>query len=110
MADTDQINPDAHTAVAEKPAPTPGKTPPKLDKLPPYRVLLHNDDHNDMVHVAQTLTLVTPLDQRRAVSVMLLAHTRGVALVCVTHKEHAELIRDRLRSRGLTSTIEPAEG
>lgn len=104
------------TATPPAPSPvqstsrSPQKSPPKVDKLPPYRVLLHNDDHNDVVYVAETLVLVTPLGKREAVSVMLAAHTRGVALVCVTHKERAELIRDQLRSRGLSSTIEPAEG
>ncbi len=39
---------------------------------------------------------------------MLAAHFKGRAIVLTTHKELAELYRDRLRSRGLIATIEAA--
>jgi len=94
-------------AVAEKPAPA--KTPPKLDKLPPYRVLLHNDDTNDMFHVIRSIVELTPHNMLRARQIMLEAHTTGVAIVMVTHRERAELYRDQFRSKSLTVTIEPAE-
>ncbi|MGF1473436.1 MAG: ATP-dependent Clp protease adaptor ClpS, partial [Rubrobacteraceae bacterium] len=44
---------------------------------------------------------------RRAVSIMLEAHTKGKAVATKTHKELAELYQDQLRSEGLTATIEP---
>lgn len=94
-------------AVAEKPAPA--KSPPKLDKLPPYRVLLHNDDINDMFHVIRSIVELTPHNMLRARQIMLEAHTTGVAIVVVTHRERAELYRDQFRSKSLTVTIEPAE-
>lgn len=99
-----------HPARGTQPAARPGSAPPRVEQLPPFRVLLHNDDHNDMVFVARTLMHLTPLNEARSVEVMLTAHQRGVALVCMTHKERAELMRDQLRSSGLVSTIEPAEG
>ncbi len=99
--------PPASTAVAERPATTPRKTPPK--QLPPYRVLLHNDDHNSMEHVVDTIVELTPLAQTRAVLSMLEAHSRGVSLLLVTHKERAELYQEQFHSKGLTVTIEPAE-
>lgn len=92
-------------AVAERPAPT--RTPPR--QLPQFRVLLHNDDHNDMVHVVGTLIELASLEKQKAVLVMLEAHAQGVALVLVTHKERAELIQEQFASKGLTVTIEPAE-
>ena len=95
------------TATAVRP--TPSKSPPKLDKLPPYRVLLHNDDHNDMLDVVEAITRLTPLNHEAAIEVMLRAHTRGLALVLVTHKERAELYQDQFKSEKLTVTIEPAE-
>jgi ATP-dependent Clp protease adaptor protein ClpS len=77
--------------------------------LPPWRVLLHNDDVNDMVHVVRALVRsVASLSIERATEIMLEAHRRGVAQVIVCPKEHAELYRERLEHHGLTSTIEPA--
>lgn len=75
--------------------------------LPPYRVLLHNDDVNEIHQVIAWLTELTPLAHSRAAQVTLEADVRGVSLVLVTHRELAELYRDQLRTRRLTVTIEP---
>ncbi|MGD9790175.1 MAG: ATP-dependent Clp protease adaptor ClpS [Phycisphaerales bacterium] len=93
------------TAVAQRPAPV--KPTPK--QLPPYRVLLHNDDEIEMPHVVISLVELTPLDTARSTIVTLEAHNTGVALILVTHKERAELYQEQLRSKGLKVTIEPAE-
>lgn len=85
----------------------PRPSEPKLDKLPPFRVLLHNDDHHDMLEVVEWLMELTPLGRQPAVRIMLEAHTRGVAQVLITHRERAELYEDQLRSKGLVVTIEP---
>jgi ATP-dependent Clp protease adaptor protein ClpS len=75
--------------------------------LPPYAVILHNDDHNDMVYVVRTLLICVPeVTQEQAMEIMLEAHHNGRALVVVCPLERAELYRDRLESRGLTATIE----
>ena len=94
---------------APKPSARPESKPGPVDTLPPWRVLLHNDDHNDMGFVVETICMLTPLNQTAAVQSTLTAHTRGLALLVVTHKERAELYQDQFRSRGLTVTIEPAE-
>jgi ATP-dependent Clp protease adaptor protein ClpS len=76
--------------------------------LPPWRVMLHNDDHNSMDHVAMALLhTVQSLTPEQAVQIMLEAHSAGVALVVVTPKERAEFYSERLHGFGLTSTIEP---
>lgn len=77
--------------------------------LPPYRVLLHNDDVNNMLDVVGWLTELTPLNRAAAAEVTLEAHMRGVSAVVVVHHELAELYRDRLRSRLLTVSIEPTD-
>lgn len=82
--------------------------PPKVDKLPPYKVLLHNDDHNEMTYVVLTILSLTPLKEYEAIRRMAEAHKRGVTLLLTTHKERAELYRDQFKSKGLTVTIEPA--
>jgi ATP-dependent Clp protease adaptor protein ClpS len=86
----------------------PKNTPPKVDQLPPYRVLLHNDDKNDALHVIQTIVELTPLAKPQAIAATHEAHHTGVALLVVTHKERAELYRDQFASKSLTVTIEPA--
>lgn len=94
------------TPAQPKARPAPSK--PKVDELPPFRVLLHNDDVNDMGFVVETLIDLAALPQVRAVRVMLEAHQRGVALVLVTHRERAELYRDQFQSKGLVVTVEPS--
>lgn len=77
---------------------------------PPYKVLLHNDEHNAMDHVIKALVRSVPqISTDRAVEIMFEAHHAGVALVTVAPLEHAEFYQERLQSFGLTSTIEPAE-
>jgi ATP-dependent Clp protease adaptor protein ClpS len=82
---------------------------PRTRVLPPYKVLLYNDDHNSMDHVVRSLVRSVPkLSRGQALRIMLEAHLTGVALVIVCPLEPAELYRDRLQSCGLTATIEPA--
>ena len=77
--------------------------------LPPYALILHNDDHNDMMHVVHSLLLCVPeVTPDQAVAIMFEAHEQGRALVLICPLERAELYRDRLESRGLTATIEKA--
>lgn len=79
------------------------------ETLPPYVVILHNDDHNSMDHVVHALLASVPeLDIERAVEVMLAAHNHGQADVISCPLERAELYRDRLERHGLTATIRKA--
>lgn len=79
------------------------------ETLPPYVVVLHNDDHNSMDHVVYALLVSVPeLDVERAVEVMLAAHNHGQADVVTCPLERAELYRDRLEGHGLTATIRKA--
>lgn len=94
------------TATMTRPAPTPSK--PKLDELPPFKVLLHNDDVNDMVWVVQTIVELTTIKPKRAVEIMLEADQSGVSLMLVTHKERAELYVEQFKSKNLSVSIEPA--
>ncbi len=96
---------------------TPVHTPPatKIDEeilkraLPPYHVVLHNDDHNSMDYVVRSLIRSVPsLTVERAAEIMLEAHNHGQASVIVCPKEAAEHYRERLESCALTATIEPA--
>jgi ATP-dependent Clp protease adaptor protein ClpS len=77
--------------------------------LPPWKVLLHNDDVNDMMYVVSCLLKTVPgMGEQRATEIMFEAHNHGKAVVTTCPLELAELYRDRLESFGLTATIEKA--
>jgi ATP-dependent Clp protease adaptor protein ClpS len=90
-----------------KPQYKPQNKPPQ--PLPPWKVLLHNDSKNEMMFVVRTVVELTPLNEQESKVRTLEAHETGVALLLVTHKERAELYQDQFKSKGLTTTIEPAE-
>jgi ATP-dependent Clp protease adaptor protein ClpS len=76
--------------------------------LPPYKVILFNDDYNEMEYVVAVLMYsVSNLSQQEAERIMLTAHLHGSAVVVVCPKETAEYYQERLLSYGLTATIEP---
>ncbi len=95
----------AATATKTRPA----KPSRKVEHLPPWRVLLHNDDVNDQLYVVESITKITPLGLKDAARCMLEAHITGVSMLLVTHRERAELYKDQFHSKGLTVTIEPTE-
>jgi len=90
---------------AAKPAPK--QKPPQM--LPPWKVLLHNDDKNEVGFVVITIVELTTLNEQDARQRTEEAHKTGVALLLTTHKERAELYKDQFESKGLTVSIEPAE-
>lgn len=78
-------------------------------RLPPYRVLLHNDDVHAMDEVVLALRAAVPgLSTGRAVRIMLEAHFTGRGVVIVCPLERAEYYAARLASRDLTVSIEAA--
>ncbi len=76
--------------------------------FPPYKVILFDDDYNEMDYVvAALLHTVNDLSQQEAERIMLTAHLTGSAIVVVCPKEIAEYYQERLLNYGLTATIEP---
>lgn len=76
--------------------------------FPPYKVILFNDDHNDMEYVVSVLLrLISQLTERKAIQIMLTAHLTGSAVIIVCPRERAEYYQERLLGYGLTATIEP---
>jgi ATP-dependent Clp protease adaptor protein ClpS len=82
---------------------------PAMDRLPPFKVILHNDDVNDMLYVVETICDLTPLNPHVATHAMLEAHKTGAALLLTTHRERAELYVEQFRTKRLNVSIEPAE-
>jgi len=85
--------------------PAPLKSPPQ--RMRPWKVLLHNDDINEMVYVVETIMVLTPLNKYEAIIRMLEAHTKGKSLLLTTHRERAELYWEQFASRGVIVTIKP---
>ncbi|XVJ58252.1 MAG: ATP-dependent Clp protease adaptor ClpS [Tepidisphaera sp.] len=114
----DESAPNQPTAPTQAPsaseapvatAPAPKTPPPRVDHLPPFKVLLHNDDVNDVEWVVRSIIALTPTPPLRAIELTMEAHESGVALLLVTHKERAELYQEQFLTKKLTVTIEPAE-
>lgn len=81
------------------------KRAPRL--LPPWKVVLHNDQKSEMDRVVETIYQLTPLNREEAYARMYEAHKAGCSLLLVTHRERAELYVEQFMSCGLTVTIEP---
>ncbi len=90
------------------PAPQPlAATEERKQLFPRFKVLLHNDDVNDMEHVVRSLMRVFRFTRDVCEQIMMEAHRKGVALCTVEPLEQAEFHRDQLIALSLASTIEP---
>ncbi len=78
-----------------------------MHRLPPWKVLLHNDAVNDMDYVVESIVRLARATVPNATRCMVEAHRKGVSLITVTHREHAELLNEQFRSARLKVTIEP---
>lgn len=76
-------------------------------RLPPYKLVLHNDDVNSFEHVVITILQLTPLSEQEAIERTIEAHNEGLAVLLVTTKERAELYVEQFQSASLTATCEP---
>jgi len=99
----EDIGAAAVTAPTKKPAP-PERRP---RELPPFKLLLHNDDVNTFEHVIRSIVRLTPIRENEAVIKAIEAHETGVALLLVTHLERAELYVEQFATLSITVTIEP---
>ena len=89
--------------------------------LPPYNVILENDDYHSMEFVVGVLQKALGYNEHRAFQLMMLAHESGQAIVWTGSKEVAELKMEQMQSFHETSPsgkklgplsvrIEPAPG
>jgi ATP-dependent Clp protease adaptor protein ClpS len=91
-------------------------------RVPPYHVVLENDDHHSFDFVVEVLCQALGYSAERAYQLTLMAHTSGRAIVWTGSKEVAELKADQIRTfhevrawdgaqlGPLGCTIEPAPG
>ena len=91
-------------------------------RVPPYNVILENDDHHSCEFVVDVLRKALGCSEERAFLLMMQAHTTGRSVVWTGPKEVAELKADQIRTfhevrepggvrlGPLGCTIEPAPG
>jgi ATP-dependent Clp protease adapter protein ClpS len=70
------------------------------------QVVLHNDDHNTMEHVVESLMRVFGHGRQLAIRIMIEAHREGRAVAEVEALSPAIRHRDQLRSCSLSATVE----
>ena len=67
-------------------------------RVPPYHVILLNDDYHSQTFVVGVLCKVLGYSIERAYQLMLLAHTSGRAVVWTGPKEVAELKAEQIQT------------
>lgn len=83
------------------------QTSRKVRQLPPWKVLLHNDDVNTIEDVILAILRLTPLPEKEAILRTIEAHEKGTALLLITNRERAELYVEQFACMQLTVTCEP---
>jgi ATP-dependent Clp protease adaptor protein ClpS len=70
----------------------------KTRRLPPYNVILENDDHHSMEFVVEVLCKALGYTEQKAFLLMHEAHTKGRAVVWTGSREVAELKAEQIQS------------
>jgi ATP-dependent Clp protease adaptor protein ClpS len=70
----------------------------KTRRLPPYNVILENDDHHSMEFVIGVLHKALGYTEERSFQLMMVAHETGQAIVWTGSKEVAELKLEQMLS------------
>lgn len=118
MSEADSQSPGPAVATQAKPA---ERTKPESKKLPPFNVVLLNDDDHTYDYVILMLRRLFGHPEPRGMQLARQVDSSGRAIVLTTHRELAELKRDQIHafgadpriaaSRGsMSAVIEPAEG
>ena len=106
-------------ATKARPKAKPKPKPPK--QLPPYHVVLLDDDDHTYEYVIEMLRAIFGYGIEKGLKLAEEVDSSGRVIVFTTHKELAELKRDQILAFGtdariasckgsMTAVIEPAEG
>lgn len=83
-----------HTTLPETDAST------RVDELPPYDVVLLDDDHHTYEYVIRMMQAIFGHSVERAFKMAERVDVDGRVVCLTTHKEHAELKRDQILAFG----------
>jgi ATP-dependent Clp protease adaptor protein ClpS len=119
MDNTQADTPSGSTLVAPKKAKPSKKRKPA--PLPPYHVILLNDDDHTYEYVIEMLKVLFAFPDEKGYQLAKEVDSQGRVILLTTHKELAELKRDQIHAYGrdnrvatcegsMSSVIEPAEG
>ena len=97
------------------------KTEQKTKGLPPYNVVLLNDDDHSFEYVIVMLKTLFGHPPERGYKMAMEVHTTGRVIVATTNLEKAELKREQIQAFGpdpliprckgsMSATVEPASG
>lgn len=111
---------DGQGATAVKPARAKPNTKQKPTLLPPYHVILFNDDDHTYEYVVEMLKVLFAFPEEKGFDLAKTVDRDGRVIVLTTHKEMAELKRDQIHAYGtdarvatcrgsMSAAIEPAE-
>jgi ATP-dependent Clp protease adaptor protein ClpS len=70
----------------------------KVRRLPPYHVILENDDHHTCEFVVDVLRKALGYTEQKAYLLMYEAHTQGRAIVWTGSREVAELRAEQIQT------------
>ena len=107
--------------VAQPKRKTKPSTRPKPKQLPPYNVILLDDDDHSYEYVIEMLGVVFTYEPEKGFQLAKEVDETGRVIVLTTHLERAELKRDQILAYGadprmsrsktsMRAVIEPAEG
>jgi ATP-dependent Clp protease adaptor protein ClpS len=99
--------------IATLPEPTVStrtKSKENVKKLPPYHVILLNDDDHSFEYVIKMLQQLFGHPPEKGYQMALEVHTRGRVIVDTTSKERAELKRDQIHAFGKDAQLSRCAG
>ncbi len=85
-------------------------TEPQTRRLPPYNVVILNDEEHTFPYVIELLVKLFRHSLPKAEELTLRIHTAGRAIVYTTHKELAELKRDQVIAFGADPRLQTSKG
>jgi ATP-dependent Clp protease adaptor protein ClpS len=103
----EQKTPTSPTATKPKPAASPKE---KTKQLPPYNVILLNDEEHSYDYVVHMLKSLFGHTDEKGYQLAKTVDTQGRAIVLTTHKEKAELKRDQIQAFGADHRIDACKG
>lgn len=83
---------------------------PEVDKLPPYNVVLLDDQDHSYDYVVRMMMELFAHPQEKAFGIAKKVDEEGRAVCLTTHKEHAELKRDQILAFGKDPLISACKG
>jgi ATP-dependent Clp protease adaptor protein ClpS len=112
MADTEPTPPANKSSGTATVAPAKPQSKPtnKTDRLPPYNVVLLDDDHHTYAYVVEMLGKLFGYAEPKAFKMAEEVDTKGRVIVLTTHKERAELKRDQVLGYGADFRMESSKG